>query len=126
MAVNLPLRLASCCAAAYGALLASGVVHHFQRTGSFSALAHSLGRPTVWVALLVAALVTWGLWKRYAWAWWLGVAAAGYQLFEILWPFVQGRGFGRVPGFYTLVALGILLLLLVLLFQRPARLGANK
>jgi uncharacterized membrane protein (DUF2068 family) len=126
MSANTTLRLASCCAAAYGALLASGVVHHFERTGSFRALAHSLGRPTLWVALLVAALVTWGLWKRYAWAWWLGVAAAAYQLFEIVWPYLHGRGFGRVPGFSTLLALALLLLLLVLLLQRPARLGANR
>lgn len=126
MSAHTTLRLASCCAAAYGALLASGVVHHFQRTGSFHALAHALSRPTLWVALLVAALVTWGLWRRYAWAWWLGVAAAGYQLFMIAWPYLHGRGFGHVPGFSALLALGLLALLLVLLFQRPARRGANR
>lgn len=126
MSANSTLRLASCCAAAYGALLASGVVHHFERTGSLRALVHGLSRPTLWVALLVAALVTWGLWKRYAWAWWLGLVAAAYQLFRIVWPYLHGRGFGRVPGFYTLLALGLLALFLVLVLQRPARLGANR
>jgi hypothetical protein len=120
------LRLASCTAAAYGLLLVSGTLHHFQRTGSLRALAHGLARPSLWVALLVAALVAWGLWRRYAWAWWLGVAAAGYELFVILAPYVQGRGFGHVPGFATLLALGLLTLLLVLLLQRPARKGASR
>lgn len=126
MSANTTLRLASCCAAAYGVLLASGVVHRFERTGSFRVLAHGLGRPTLWVALLIAALVTWGLWKRYAWAWWLGVAAAAWQVFRIVWPSLHGRGLGHVPGFSTLLALGLLVVLPGLLLQRPARLGANR
>ena len=83
MSAHTQVRIASLAAAAYGALLVSGTVHHFQRTGSFRALGHSLAQPTLWVALLIAALVTFGLWQRSAWAWWLGIAAAGYQIFRI-------------------------------------------
>jgi len=126
MSAHTQIRFASLTAAAYGALLVSGIVHHFQRTGSFRALAHSLSQPTVWIALLVAALVSFGLWKRYAWAWWLAVAAALYQIFRIASAYLQGRGFGHVPGFATLLALALLLLLLVLLLPRKARLACNR
>lgn len=126
MSANTQLRLASLCAVAYGAVIASGIIHRFQLTGSFRALAHSLSQPPVWIALLLAALVAWGLWKHYAWAWWLGVAAAGYQVFRIVSWYVMGRHFWRVPGFPTLLALGLLLTMLVLLFQRKARAGASR
>lgn len=120
------IRLASLSCAAYGALLVSGTIYHFQRTGSFRALGHSLAQPALWIALLIAALVTFGLWRRHAWAWWLGIAAAGYQIFRIASAYVQGRGFGHMPGFGTLLALALLLLILVLLLPRRSRLGCNR
>lgn len=126
MSANTPLRLASLSSAAYGLLVVSGIVYHFQRTGSFRALGASLSQPAVWVVLLVAVLVAYGLWKRYAWAWWLGLGAAGFQLFRIVSAWMQGRAFPRLPGFATLLGIAILLLIVVLLLQRKARLGANR
>jgi benzodiazapine receptor len=126
MSAHTQIRFASVAAATYGLVLVSGIVHHFQRTGSLRALVDSLSRPTVWIALLVAALVAFGLWKRYAWAWWLGVGAAAYQVFRITMAWGQGRGFGHLPGFATLLALALLLLLLVLLLPRKARLGCSR
>ena len=126
MSAHTQIRLASLSSAAYGALLASGIVYHFQRTGSFRALAHSLSQPTVWIALLIATLVTFGLWQRYAWAWWLGVAAAAWQVVRIGMAYVQGHNFGSLPGATTLIALALLLLVLVLLLPRKARLGCNR
>jgi uncharacterized membrane protein (DUF2068 family) len=125
MSAHTQIRLASLTAAAYGALLASGIVYHFQRSGSFRALARALAEPTIWIALLLAALVTFGLWKRYAWAWWVGVAAACFQLFRIFEAW-YGRGLSRVPGTPALIALGLLVLLLVLLLPRRSRLGCNR
>jgi benzodiazapine receptor len=125
MSAHTQIRLASLSCAAYGALLVSGTVYHFQRSGSFRALAHSLAQPTLWIALLIAALVTFGLWKRYAWAWWLGIAAAGFQIFRIACAYLQ-RGFGHMPGFPTLIALALLILILVLLLPRKSRLGCNR
>lgn len=125
MSAQTQIRFASLTCAAYGVLLVSGIVYHFQRTGSFRALAHSLSQPTVWIALLVAALVAYGLWRRYAWAWWLGVAAAAYQVFRIGSAWFD-RGLDRVPGFATLLALALLLLILVLLLPRKARLGCSR
>ncbi|HEY0822143.1 MAG TPA: hypothetical protein VGD76_00010 [Ramlibacter sp.] len=126
MSAHTQIRFASLASATYAALLVSGIVYHFQRTGSLRALVNSLSQPAVWIALLVAALVTFGLWKRYAWAWWLGVGAAGYQVFRIASAHVQGRGFGQMPGFATLLALALLLLVLALLLPRRARLGCNR
>jgi translocator protein len=78
------------------------------------------------MALLIAALVAVGLWRRYAWAWWLGIAAAGYQIFRIASAHVHMRGFGHVPGFATLIALALLVLVLVLLLPRTSRRGCNR
>lgn len=120
------IRFAALASAAYGALVASGIVQHFQRTGSLRALGHSLAQPGIWIVLLVAALVTIGLWQRQAWAWWLAIAAAGYQLFRIALAYVQGPAFGHLPRVATLLALALLLLILVLLLPRKARLGCNR
>jgi len=125
MSAHTQIRLASLTSAAYGALLASGLVYHFQRTGSFRALAHSLARPALWVALLLAAVITYGLWKRYAWAWWLAIAAAAYEIFVIGQAWFE-RGLAHVPGVPTLITLALMVLLLVLLLPRRSRLGCNR
>jgi hydrogenase/urease accessory protein HupE len=119
------LRLAAFCALAYGLLLVSGVLHHFQRTGSLRALVRGLSQPWLWVALLIALLVMYGLWRRYAWAWWLGILAAGFQVFRILSPYVMAGG-ARLPPASTLVALVLLLLVIVLLLPRKARLASSR
>ena len=126
MSANAPLRLAALCSATYAALALSGAIHHFQRTGSLPALVRGLSSPFVWAVALVAVVVAIGLWKRYAWAWWLGVAAAGYQLFRIVVAYVQGPAFGHVPRASTLVSLVLLAAILALLFTRKGRLGANR
>ena len=125
MSAPTQIRLASLTAAAYGALLVSGAVYRFQRTGNVPALVHALSHPALWLALLLAALITFGLWKRYAWAWWLAIAAAVFQG----WRIVSGwfaRGFAHVPGMPTLIALALLLALLVLLLPRRSRLGCSR
>lgn len=126
MSALMQLRLAALCAVTYAALVLSGLIAHFQRTGSFRTLFHGIARPEVWVVVLVALLVTAGLWTRRAWAWWLGVAAAGYQLFRIVSAYVLGHRLGHVPAFAVLIALVLLVLFLVLVLQRKARLGCNR
>jgi hydrogenase/urease accessory protein HupE len=125
MSAHHQIRFASLTSAAYGALLASGILHHFQRTGSFRALAHGLSQPLMWISLLVVALVAFGLWRRQAWSWWLGVAAAAFQSFRILAAWFD-RGIAQAPGVSGLIALALLLLLLALLLPRRARLACNR
>jgi len=124
MSAHTQVRLASITAAAYGVLFVSGIVHRFQRTGSFERLVDSLSQPVVWITLLIAAIVTFGLWKRYAWAWWVAIAAAAYQLFRIgeMW---YAHAF-RLPGIPTLIALVLLVVLLVLLLPRRSRLACSR
>lgn len=117
--------LASLSAAAYAVLVVSGIFMAFGRSGNFVALLHGLSRPGIWIAFVIAALVAWGLLKRYAWAWWLGAIAAAFQLFRIVSWYVQGP-IGRVPGTYTLLAFGLLTLLLVLLVQRRVRTACTR
>lgn len=120
------LRLAALCAFAYALVAVSGVVHGFQRTGSLRMLARGLMQPQLWVVLVLALLVGVGLFGRRAWAWWLGVGATGFGLYRIVSAWVQGPGFGRVPGGWTLIALVLLLAVLLLLLPRKARLAANR
>lgn len=120
------LRLAALCAFTYGLLAVSGLVHQFQRTGSLRALLRGLMQPQLWIVLAIALLLLFGLWRRQAWAWWLGVAAAAFGLFRIASAYVQGPGFGHVPGAWTLIALALLLAILLLLAPRRARLAASR
>lgn len=120
------LRLASVSAAAYAALAASGTVYQLQRSGSLRAFVQGLTRPSLWLLLLVAIVVAWGLWNRYVWAWWLGVAAAGWEVYVIGTAYAHSRAFGHLPRPPTLLALGLLLFMLALLFQRKARAAASK
>ena len=48
------LRLAALCAFAYALLSVSGLVHHFQRTGSLRSLLHGLMQARLWVVLVIA------------------------------------------------------------------------
>jgi hypothetical protein len=120
------LRFAALCAFAYALVAVSGVVHRFQRTGSLKGLVNGLLQPHLWVVLLVAVLVVIGLFGKRAWAWWLGVAAAGFGIFRIVSAYLQGGGFGRMPGTWTLIALVLLVAMLLLLMPRKARLAANR
>lgn len=120
------LRLAAFCAVAYGLLLVSGIVHHFQRTGSLRALVRSLSYPGFWIVLLVVVLVMYGLFRRQAWAWWLGLAAALFQLFRIASAYLQGPAAGRMPSTPVLISLVLLLAFVLLLAPRKARLAANR
>jgi hypothetical protein len=120
------LRLASISAFAYGALAASGAVHHLQRSGSLRLFLRELTQPALWVVVLVALLLTWGLWNRYVWAWWLGIAAGCWEIYLLASRYVHSRAFGHLPRPALLLALGLLLCMIVLLFQRRARAAANR
>jgi uncharacterized membrane protein len=117
------LRLAALCTFTYGLLVVSGLVQHFYRTGSFRALARNIANPWLWVVVVLAVVLTFGLWKRHAWAWWLAIAAGLFQIYRIVgaW-FATGW---RTPPTSTLILLALLVLMIVLLLPRKARLAAN-
>lgn len=123
MSTRLKITFAALTAAVYGGLVISTVVLPFARSGHLGALARGLANPHVWIPFALACVVAWGLWKRYAWAWWLGLAAAGWQLFRILSALLPSL---RVPGSWTLLMLAVLLVFVALLFQRAVRVGCNR
>ncbi|NML48594.1 hypothetical protein HHL11_32930 [Ramlibacter sp. G-1-2-2] len=118
------LRIAALCAFAYAALCIAGLVTHFQHTGNFGALLHGLLRPEVGLVFAIALLVGIGVWARYAWAWWVGLAAAVFQIYRITIGYWHA---GRIPhAFAVLLALALLIAFLVLVLQRKARLACNR
>ena len=119
------LRLAALCVFTYALLAVSGLLHHFQRTGSPRILLRGLMQPQLWLVLLIALLVTCGLFGRQAWAWWLGIAAAALGVFRIVSAYWVG-GLAHVPRGGTLLALALLVTTIVLLVPRKARLAANR
>ena len=120
------LRVASVTAIAYLTVVLGGTLIHFARTGDAFTLRFSLTQPGTWIATFIAALVAWGLWKQYKWAWWLGVGAAGYQLFRVGSWIVGHFSVSRPPGFGPLLVTALLLAFLVLLFPSNVRASCNR
>jgi len=125
MATN-RLRLASVTAATYLVVVLGGTLVRFANTGDAFTLRFSLTQPATWIAAFIAAIVAWGLWRHYKWAWWLGVAAAGYQLFRVLSWIVGHFSFSRPPGFGPLLVTVLLLAFLVLVFPSNVRASCNR
>jgi translocator protein len=117
------LRLAALCTLTYGLLVVSGLLQHFYRTGSFRALARNLGNPWLWVVVVLAVVLTFGLWKRQAWAWWLAIGVGLFQVYRFVNAWIVGGW--RTPPTSTLILLALLVLMILLLLPRKARLAAN-
>ena len=117
------VRAASLVAIAYVVVALGGTLVHFASSGDAYTLRVSLTQPATWIACLLAALVAWGLWQRFAWAWWLGVAAAVFQLFRLGTWLVAHFSISRPPGLG--VALVVFLLLAFLILLLPARARAS-
>lgn len=41
-------------------------------------------RPRFWLVVAIGGLASWGLWRHRRWAWWLGGAAAAWELFRFV------------------------------------------
>ena len=120
------LRLASATAVAYIVVVFGGTLVQFALSGGAFTLRFSLSQPAVWLAAVLAGLVAWGLWRQYKWAWWLGMAAGGYQLFRVSAPMVERFSFSRPPAFGPLLVAGLLLVFLILLFPSQVRASCNR
>src|SRR6478609_10651770 len=126
MAAHAQVRLASFSAAGYALLGIVGILYPLAHSGNFRVLRAALSHPPVWLAILIAALVAWGLAGRRAWAWWLGVIAAGYQLAMLLFAYVRGPALGHLPRPWVLIAMVLLALVLILLLPRRSRLACSR
>lgn len=86
----------------------------------------SLGDPLSWLITVLIALIVFGVSKRYAWAWWLGVAAAVVQLARMGMWVAQHYSLSRLPGEGTLLVLGLLVAFLVLMLSPGMRLACRR
>jgi hypothetical protein len=120
------IRLAALLALGYGLwVLASGPIHLGAGANAMTvrlSAAHAVG----WLVGLLSLVLAFGLWTRYAWAWWLGLAAALFQGWRIVSAHLAHRGLDRMPGTTTLVLLVLLVVFVVLLFMPKARASCNR
>ncbi|MBI5784493.1 MAG: hypothetical protein HZA64_03460 [Rhodocyclales bacterium] len=113
-------KLASVVAAAYVVMVVGGMLLHFINTGELGTLKYSLMLPATLAAILVGGVVAFGLWHRFAWAWWLGLAAVGAQLVRFGSWFIDRLSVGGAPMASWVIAV-LLLLFLVLLLSKATR-----
>jgi translocator protein len=99
-----PSKISSLLVATYVAVVVGGTLLHFANTGDVYTLKYSLTRPVTIIAALVGALVAFGLWRSYAWAWWLGLVAAAVQLYRFGPWFTERLINGQVPTGSWLIA----------------------
>lgn len=119
-------RIAALVAVGYGIWVLAGGPMQFGAGGSALTMRLSLDHPMAWAIGVLALVIGWALWMRYAWAWWLGLAAALFQGWRILAPMFAGGGAPRVPGTTTLLLLAVLVAFVVLLFMPKARAACNR
>jgi hypothetical protein len=79
-------KVAAAIAAAYILVMLGGVLLNFVFTGDAFTLKYSLSLPSVWIAVGACLVISWGLWQRFRWAWWLGFVAATGRLLDQLHP----------------------------------------
>jgi hypothetical protein len=119
------IRLAALLALGYGLwVLASGPIHLGAGANAMSVRV-SAAHAVSWLVGLLSIVLAIGLWTRYAWAWWLGLAAALFQGWRIVSAHLA-RGPFHMPGTTTLVLMVLLVVFLVLLFMPKARASCNR
>ncbi len=120
------IRVAALVAFGYALWVLAGGAVRFGAGAQAVTLHLSMAQPAAWLVGLLALVVAWGLWVRYAWAWWLGLVAALFQAWRLAWPLFAGAGAPRLPGTTTLLVLALLLVFVVLLFMPKARAASNR
>lgn len=120
------IRLAGLVAFGYAVWVLAGGAVQLGAGGQAVTLRLSMAQPLTWLVGLLALVIAIGLWTRYAWAWWLGLAAALFQAWRFAWPLFTGPGAPRLPGTTALLVLFVLLVFVVLLLLPKARASCNR
>jgi hypothetical protein len=119
-------RLASCIALAYVAVVLGGVLLRYVMTGDGYTARYSLMLPSTWIAIAVAALVAWGLWRRFRWAWWVGLAAVLTQFVLMTSWMIDHFTFTKLPGWGVFVVFALLVAFLVVLLLPGTRSACSR
>lgn len=114
-------RLAAIVAFSYIAVMLGGILTHFMRSGDLYTLKFSLLLPSTLIALLLASILVWGLWKGLRWAWWLGLAASILQLVRMSTWLSHRVSQSGLPSPSVLLVFAILLGFLILLLLPGTR-----
>lgn len=120
------IRVAALIAIGYGLWVLFGGPVRFGAGSEALTMRVSLTSPVTWLVGLLALAIGFSLWMRFAWAWWLGLAAALFQLWRILYPIFARDGLPRLPGATTLLVLLLLLVFVILLFMPKARAACSR
>ena len=124
--LNVRLYLALFVAIVYLVVVPGASLFRAALYGDTLTLRVSFGDPLLWLSTALILLIIFGVWKRYAWAWWLGVAAAGFQLVRMGMWVVQHYSLSRLPGEVTLLVLGLLVTFLVLMLSPGMRMACRR
>jgi hypothetical protein len=119
------IRIAALLAIGYGLWVLVGGPVQFGSGGQAVTMRLSIASPLAWLVGMLAVVIGCGLWMRFAWAWWLGLAAALFQGWRLLAPVFAKGGMPRMPGTTTLLVLALLLVFIVMLFMPKARATCN-
>jgi len=120
------LRLAAALAFAYALLVLGAPLIDAGFGGRSVSLRVNLVQPLTWLLVALGLLVGWGLWQRYAWAWWLGVAVALVQLVRLGMALAAHFSWSRLTAPSMLLQLGLLLAFLALLLPARVRAACNR
>jgi hypothetical protein len=110
-------KFASAIAAAYVSMVVGGLLLHFLTTGDFGTLRYSLMLPSTLGAIFIGSLLACGLWRGFAWAWWLGLVATAIQLIRFGSWFIARLSSGSAPVASWIIAILLAAFLCVLLIK---------
>jgi hypothetical protein len=120
------IRIAAVIAIGYGLWVLAGGPVRFGAGSEALTMRVSLAQPVTWLVGLLALAIGSTLWMRFAFAWWLGLAAALFQGWRIVYPIFAKGGAPRLPGAATLLVLALLVVFIVLLFMPKARAACHR
>jgi hypothetical protein len=118
-------QIAGAIAATYVLVVLGGMFLHYLTTGELGTLRYSLMLPATIAAISIGSLVAWGLWKRFAWAWWLGLIAVVFQLYRFSGWFSARLSGGQAPVASWVIA-GLLVAFLCVLLTKEARRSCSR
>ena len=114
-------RFAAYIAISYILFIFSGILLHFINTHDFYTLKFSLNLPSTWIAAFVSVVISWGLWHRKSWGWWLGLSAVSAHLITTVVWLTQNFSFNNFPSFGVLLAVIIQIVFLAILIFPSTR-----
>lgn len=126
MSSTVQARIAALTALAYVLLVLGDSLIRIAFTGDFFSFRMSFSQPLTWLICVFALVIVWGIWQRYAWAWWLGLAGGGYQLFRLLRWLFANHNLSYLPGPGVLLPLCLLLFFLLMLLLPGTRAACSR